>query len=459
MIKFNFKNLMFACYVMIMLAACSLNEQSKTDAKQPKPLITYKINKPKALDKNEFDRIYSACKMFYDTTLLPSGFNGGIIVAKGGNIVFEKYRGSINLDGVDSMTANTPLHIASVSKTFTAMAILKLQEQGKLNINDTLTKYFSGFNYDGVTIKTLLNHRSGLPNYLHFLAQVGWPEDSLMHNKDIVNLLISKKALMTDLVTADTKFTYCNTNYALLALIIEKVSGMPYPQFMKENIFDPIGMKNTFVRYNTDTTKLSQSFDWKGRRIYDTQLDAIYGDKNIYSTPEDLLKWDRLLADSMFLSPQTLVAAYTPYSNEKPGVKNYGLGWRMNIYDDGKKIIFHNGWWHGNNAAFIRLVKDDVTIIALSNRFARSTYHAKILVNIFGDYFNVETEDAENIVPSNIPEQFSVETKKGKKGKLTKADSLIYEDKVGKQEQILFPDKKIKPNIIKEERSRKRKVK
>lgn len=432
----------------MMLVSCTLNEHSKTEAKPPKPQITYKINEPKALDKNEYDRIYRACKMFYDTTLLPSGFNGGIIVAKGGNIVFEKYKGSINLDGLDSITATTPLHIASVSKTFTAMAILKLQEQGKLNINDTLTKYFPGFNYDGVTIKTLLSHRSGLPNYLHFLQQVGWPEDSMMYNKDIVNLLITKKAVLTDLVPADTKFSYNNTNYALLALIIEKVSGMPYPQFMKENIFDAVGMKNTFVRYNTDTLKLSQSFDWKGRRIYDTQLDAIYGDKNIYSTAQDLLKWDRVLADSVFLSPQTLAAAYTPNSNEKPGVKNYGLGWRMNIYDDGKKIIFHNGWWHGNNATFIRLVKDDVTIIALSNRFARSTYHSKILVNIFGDYFKDETEDAENIVPENIPEKFSVDPKKMKKGKFAKTDSLMYEDKMGKESKILFPDITIPPNKV-----------
>jgi CubicO group peptidase (beta-lactamase class C family) len=208
MIKFNLKSFAYACYVMMMLVGCSLNEHGKTDAKPAKPLITYKINKPIPLDKNEYDRIYHACKMFYDTTLLPSGFNGGIIVAKGGNIVFEKYRGSVNLDSVDSIMATTPLHIASVTKTFTAMAILKLQEQGKLNINDTLTKYFTGFNYDGVTIKTLLNHRSGLPNYLHFLKQVGWPEDTMMYNKDILHLLITKKAVLTDFVSADTKFSY-----------------------------------------------------------------------------------------------------------------------------------------------------------------------------------------------------------------------------------------------------------
>jgi CubicO group peptidase (beta-lactamase class C family) len=454
MIKFNLKSFVYVCYVMLMLVGCTLNEHSKTEAKPQKPQITYKINEPKALDKNEYDRIYRACKMFYDTTLLPSGFNGGIIVAKGGNIVFEKYRGSVNLDGVDSITATTPLHIASVSKTFTAMAILKLQEQGKLNVNDTLTKYFPDFNYDGVTIKTLLNHRSGLPNYLHFLEQVGWSEDSMLQNKNILNLLINKKAVLTDLVPSDTKFAYCNTNYALLALIIEQVSGEPYPQFMKENIFDAAGMKNTFVNYKLDTNTLSKSFDWKGRRIYNTCLDDIYGDKNIYSTVRDLLKWDRLLADSVFLSNKSLEAAYTPYSNEKPGTKNYGFGWRMNVYDNSKKIIFHNGWWHGNNATFIRLIKEDATIIVLSNRFARSTYQAKILVNIFGDYFNVETEDAENIVPENIPEKFSVDPKKMKKGKGVLNDSLINTS--NKESKILFPDITLRPNKVRNKiRSRK----
>jgi CubicO group peptidase (beta-lactamase class C family) len=446
MIKFNLKSFVYACCAMMMLVGCNLNEHSKTEAKPPKPQITYKINEPIPLDKKENERIYRACKMFYDTTLLPSGFNGGIIVAKGGNIVFEKYRGSINLDGLDSITATTPLHIASVSKTFTAMAILKLQEQGKLSVNDTLTKYFPDFNYDGVTIKTLLNHRSGLPNYLHFLQQVGWSEDSMLQNKNILNLLINKKAVLTDVVPADTKFAYCNTNYALLALIIEKVSGMPYAQYLKENIFDAIGMKNTFVNYKLDTNTLSKSFDWKARRIYNTCLDDIYGDKNIYSTVGDLLKWDRLLADSVFLSNKSLEAAYTPYSNEKPGTKNYGFGWRMNVYDNNKKIIFHNGWWHGNNATFIRLIKEDATIVVLSNRFARSVYSSKILVNIFGDYFNVETEDAENIVPANIPENFSVNPKKMKKGKGTLNDSLMNTS--NKESKILFPDITLRPNKV-----------
>ena len=97
-------------------------------------------------------------------------------------------------------------------------------------------------------------------------------------------------------------------------------------------------------------------------------------------------------------------------------IKNYGLGWRMNVYDDGKKIIFHNGWWHGNNAAFIRVLKDDATIILISNRYARAVYKAKNLVNIFDHYFSTDEDDQENAAPSMIPETLSVEkTSKGNK--------------------------------------------
>ena len=420
MIKSNCNKLFFV-FIITSLAGCSQKDKKKSILNKEEATLKYELSVPSKLSDAEKEKIKREVQFFYDTTLAPSAFNGGIIVAKGGNIVFEKYKGSVNLDGKDSITAFTPLHIASVSKTFTAMAILKLQEEGKLNINDSLTSYFAGFNYPGVTIKTLLNHRSGLPNYLYFMEKVGWKTDSIMQNKDVLKWLIERKPFIKDVNTADTKFTYCNTNFAMLALIIEKVSGKPYPQFMKEAIFDPIGMKNTFVHFLGDNKIRSKSFDWKGREIPDNNLDAVYGDKNIYSTVADLLLWDRTLRDTVFLSAKSLQAAYTAYSNEKPGIKNYGLGWRMNIYGEDKKIIFHNGWWHGNNATFIRLLKEDATVIVLSNRFARSVYTSKILVNIFGNYFDAEEEDVENIVPTAIPDSFGIDTKKGK-GKKKKYD-------------------------------------
>ena len=405
----------FCASILFLITGCSSKKNDQKNVKEQNKNQTYVIRPASALAVEERQRIQVQSEIFFDSMLDGSGFNGGMIVAKGGNIVFEKYKGFINIDGKDSVNALTSLHIASVSKTFTAMAVLKLQEQGKLNIEDSVTKYFPNFNYEGVTIKTLLNHRSGLPNYLYFMEKVGWITDSIIQNKDVLNWLIERKGFIKDIGKAETRFNYCNTNYALLALIIEKVSGETYPHFMQENIFDPLGMKNTFVHFKGDNKIRSKTFDWRGREIPDNYLDAVYGDKNIYSTPRDLLIWDRALSDTQFLKAKSLALAYTPYSNERPGIKNYGLGWRMNVYDDGKKIIFHNGWWHGNNAAFIRVLKDDATIILISNRYASAVYKAKNLVNIFDRYFETDTEDVENAVPATTPEVLPADKKNKKK--------------------------------------------
>ena len=405
----------FCASILFLITGCSSKKNDPKNVKEQNKNQTYNIPQASVLAVEERQRIRVKSEIFFASLLDGSGFNGGMIVAKGGNIVFEKYKGFINIDGKDSINSSTSLHIASVSKTFTAMAVLKLQEQGKLNIEDPVTKYFPNFNYEAVTIKTLLNHRSGLPNYLYFMEKVGWITDSIIQNKDVLNWLIERKGFIKDIGKAETRFNYCNTNYALLALIIEKVSGQTYPHFMQENIFDPLGMKNTFVHFKGDNKIRSKSFDWRGREIPDNYLDAVYGDKNIYSTPRDLLIWDRALSDTQFLKAKSLALAYTPYSNERPGIKNYGLGWRMNVYDDGKKIIFHNGWWHGNNAAFIRVLKDDATIILISNRYASAVYKAKNLVNIFDRYFETDTEDVENAVPATTPEVLPADKKNKKK--------------------------------------------
>ena len=405
----------FCASILFLITGCSSKKNDPKNVKEQNKNQTYNIPQASVLAVEERQRIQVKSEIFFASLLNGSGFNGGMIVAKGGNIVFEKYKGFINIDGKDSMNALTSLHIASVSKTFTAMAVLKLQEQGKLNIEDPITKYFPNFNYEGVTIKTLLNHRSGLPNYLYFMEKVGWITDSIIQNKDVLNWLIERKGFIKDIGKAETRFNYCNTNYALLALIIEKVSGQTYPHFMQENIFDPLGMKNTFVHFKGDNKIRSKSFDWRGREIPDNYLDAVYGDKNIYSTPRDLLIWDRALSDTQFLKAKSLALAYTPYSNERPGIKNYGLGWRMNVYDDGKKIIFHNGWWHGNNAAFIRVLKDDATVILISNRYASAVYKAKNIVNIFDRYFETDTEDVENVIPATTPEVLPAPKKDKKK--------------------------------------------
>ena len=326
-------------------------------------------------------RYYNAIKEFYDKDFVAKGFNGAILVAKKGRVIFEDYHGYFNLFKKDSLTSHSAFHLASVSKTFTAMATLKLVEMGKVNLDDDVKKFFPGFPYDNVTVKLLLSHRSGLPNYIYFMEQLGWDRKQYCSNEDVLSYLLKYKPPITS--QPGTHFSYCNTNYALLGLIIEKASGKSYSDFLQTNFFTPLHMNDTYVFNMTDSAKAMPSFDWRGRLEKLTFLDTGFGDKNIYSTPEDLLKWDQALYTNQIFSAKTLEEAYTPYSNEKPGIRNYGYGWRMNVYPNGKKIIYHNGWWHGNNTVFIRMIQDSVTIIVLGNKYNRTIYQAKKMAEVF----------------------------------------------------------------------------
>ncbi|MEP6594767.1 MAG: serine hydrolase domain-containing protein [Ginsengibacter sp.] len=383
------KNLLYVFFYALLITSCSSksSDNSRT-AREDTSLI---LPVPGGINREDFIRYHRAVKSFYDSFLLPRGFNGAFLVAKKGTIIFEAYNGFSNATKKDSLNEHSSFHLASVSKTFTAMGILKLAEQGKLNLDDDLSLFFPSFPYPGVTIKMLLNHRSGLPNYIYFMQKLGWDVSKVSSNQDVLNYLIQFKPPVTH--QPGTRFNYCNTNYALLALIIEKVSGKSYAQFLKDTFFTPLQMNDTYVFSMADSGKALPSYDWRWRPEVFNFLDGEYGDKNVYSTAKDLLKWDQGLYSNKLFTPQTLQAAFTPYSNEKPGIKNYGLGWRMNVYPDGKKIIFHTGWWHGNNSILVRLIEDSATIIALGNKFNRAIYDAKKLANIFQHYFDTDEDD------------------------------------------------------------------
>ncbi len=371
----------------------SCNSASSSKQKTADSIAAIALPPPGVLDKATIQRLKNGCTAWYDSMLLRRGFNGGILVAKNGNIIFEAYNGTGHLNGKDTVNSSMPFHIASVSKTFTAMAVLSLWQEGKINIDDTLSKYFPAFNYPAVTVRSLLSHRSGLPNYVYFMETAGWDKKKYVTNQNVLDYLITKKAELKNIASPNTHFNYCNTNYALLALLIEKISGQPYPVYMQQHIFMPLQMKNSFVFDTNMVKQVIPSYDWRGTEIAYNFLDAVYGDKNIYSTPRDLLIWDRALSSGKFLNSHSLQEAYAPYSNEQPGIRNYGLGWRMNIYPSGKKMIYHNGWWHGNNAAFIRLLDEDATIIVTGNKFNRNIYHAKDIANIFENYFSADDEE------------------------------------------------------------------
>jgi CubicO group peptidase (beta-lactamase class C family) len=217
-------------------------------------------------------------------------------------------------------------------------------------------------------------------------------------NKDVLNLLYTAKPNQT--FRPNTHFSYSNTNFVLLALIIEKISGMPFPQYMKQKLFDPLQMKDTYIFTLADSLKATPSFNYDGRFFPNDFLEGTYGDKNLYTTPRDLLKWDQALYTDKIVGKPLLDSAFTPYSQERPSMHNYGLGWRLLSLPNGKKIIYHFGRWHGFNAAFARLTADSATIIILGNKFNRGIYNtAHDAYDIFGDYqqqLNGEEEETDS---------------------------------------------------------------
>lgn len=323
---------------------------------------------------------------FYNRKFNSKDFSGGFLVAKNGEILYENYSGFAYKEKDQKISAETPIHLASVSKVITAVTVLKLVDQDKIELDDFVTKYLPEFPHKQTTVRMLLNHRSGLRNYAYFSDDKKvWDKKKNLTNQDVLKLLATKNIGLES--TPGTRFGYCNTNYALLALIIEKVTEKSYPKVLQEMIFDPLGMKNTFVFHNLkDKDNVCQSYKNNYLRLAFEFLDQVYGDKNIYSTPRDLLKFDLALYSEDFLSKKMKSEMFKGYSYERKGTKNYGLGIRMLEFETGQHYYFHNGWWHGNTSSYVTLQKDSVTIIAISNKFSKKPYQTKRLAPKFGDY-------------------------------------------------------------------------
>ena len=369
--------LVIGCHV----TAEKSNSQPEYAATTPTPIFSFR-----PLAKEDSLRYYNAVRDFFEKSLLSNrNFNGGVIIAKGESIIYEAYKGYKDLRTKEPLDANSPMHIASVSKNFAAAAILKLAQEGRVNLNDTLSAFFPNFPYPGVTVKTLMNHRSGLPNYVHYLERMGWNKNQYATNQDVLNSLYTMHPPAE--FKPDTRFSYSNTNFVLLAMIVEKLTGMSYPDYLKRNFFEPLQMNDTYVFSLADTATAIKSYKANGGFWVWDFLENTYGDKNIYTTPRDLLKWSLALSREKVMNHSLLDSAFTPYSNERPGVHNYGFGWRLLMLKNGKKVIYHNGRWHGTNAAFAKLTDEDITIIIIGNRYDVNIYNAaRKAYDIFGDY-------------------------------------------------------------------------
>ena len=336
-------------------------------------------------------KIISGLDSIFNERVKETGFNGCVLIAREGRVLYKKAMGYSDHENKKLLNANSAFQLASASKPFTATAILMLKDQGRLSLDDTIQKFIPDFPYKKVTIRSLLCHRSGLPNYMYFAEKYFSASDKLVSNADIVNCMIKYKPARDN--APNKKFQYCNTNYCLLAYIVELISGKTFATYMKDNIFDPLGMKHSWIlARKNDTvyynrTKGYNSKDWEPAEV--NILDGVNGDKNVYSSVYDMFIFDRALYSRKLLKKETLEEAYKGYSHEHPGTRNYGLGWRIIDHGKGWKLVYHNGWWHGYNTLFFRRPIDETLIVILCNHYNRSTYHIQdiqaVLDNNSGD--------------------------------------------------------------------------
>ncbi|HLG40737.1 MAG TPA: serine hydrolase [Chitinophagaceae bacterium] len=308
-------------------------------------------------------------------------YNGAIAVVEKGKIIYSKGIGYSDIDTKTKNDENTLFNLCSISKQFTAMGIMMLNEEDKLSYNDKLEKYFPELNYPGVTIRHMLNHTSGLPDYLLTLIQV-WQDEQTPTNSDAIRVLANSK--LSAKFTPGEKYEYSNTGYMLLATILEKVGGKTYEQFLKERIFNKLGMKRTAIYLRGITPKIPENFarpyaydaglnkfvltsDFEQYRRQVATLDGNYGDGGVYSSIADMLSWDNELKNIRLVKKETLQEAFTSGKNNEGKEIGYGFGWFIMSDPLQGKIVQHTGGWPGYRQAFVRYLDKDRTLLVLRN--------------------------------------------------------------------------------------------
>jgi CubicO group peptidase (beta-lactamase class C family) len=327
--------------------------------------ITKKVN-------HKLDSLLKRINKRYD-------FHGAVLVAKNNKIVYKNQIGYADFRKKKPIEATSKFQLASVSKQFTAAAIMLLQERNKIKITDTVNSFFPNFPFENVTIKHLLNHTAGLPKYF-WVAEHEWNQEKAPNNKEMMDLLSASS--VQRFFRPGRNFDYSNTNYLVLAAIVEKVSGISFGDFLKKNIFDPLDMKNSYVySFENDSIDKDQLIGyrlyrgWKHIKIPNTVNDAVVGDKNVYATIEDLYKWTSGLNSGKLLSKESVDLMYTKGKTIYGRTVPYGFGFRVDRRDD--KNIYHYGKWNGFSTALTNYLEDDLVVIVLEH----TSYNALTSLN------------------------------------------------------------------------------
>lgn len=306
-----------------------------------------------------------------DSLLKRRGFNGSVLIAHKGAAVYNKSMGyARHWKKQEFGEKENVFQLASVGKQFTALSALILYERGLIDLDDPVDMHIEGFPYPDITIRHLMNHTSGLQNYFYVIEHF-WKEDYLPVHQDMLELFIKQSLPLN--FTPGRLFSYSNTGYVFLALLVEKVSGELFANFVHKNIFEPLKMNNSFVFHPSmnleqlsSEKNLTMGYERMGRRLREIPVDyvdGITGDKGIFSCTEDLLKWDNAIENNLLISAETKQGAFEGAVLKNGRRINYGFGYRIKPKEN---IIYHNGWWRGYRTAYVRL-PDNTLIVILNN--------------------------------------------------------------------------------------------
>ncbi|OPC04933.1 penicillin-binding protein 4 [Elizabethkingia ursingii] len=309
-------------------------------------------------------------------------FNGNIMIAERHKVLYTgSFGNTYHPEEKQELSRASVFELASVSKPFTAFAMLKVLDIYHLSLHTDVKYFLPDFPYEGISVFQLLNHTSGLPDYMELFEEF-WDKTIIADNSDVVGLLTTLRPKVY--FNPSEQWDYCNTGYVILAVILEKITGFTFPEVLQKYIFRPLDMKNTMV-YNRrknpqlipdyafgvlsdpETGKLKLPDEIKGEE-YVYYLDGIQGDGTVNSTLGDLLIWNNAILEQYLVDEKYLDLMFEPTVNNDGQVFPYGLGWELDEKKNGEKQVYHIGGWPGYFTYNSLYLNSGISVILLCNK-------------------------------------------------------------------------------------------